>query len=943
MQDRGFIFLTLFMAGASAVSAQTSVPYSIRSIAGALQSGDGGPAVQGFIPGPGPLTVDANGVVYVGETLPGIIRRVGLDGILSSVAGGAVPQTNLLVPEQSSGDGGPAVGAGIREVLGVAVDTSNNLYISDVLGCRVRRVNLTTGIISAYAGDGVCRSGPDGPVATTSFQIPRSLSIDAQGRLLVVDANRLRRIDVSAGTVTTIAGNGTSGLAGNGGPAAQALIDTPGALALDSAGNIYFTEGPNCLVRQIAISSGTLQTIAGTTCGYAGDNGQASAAKLDNPSALLVDAGRRRLYVAEAGAGSRIRAINLDTGAITTYAGTGPAGFAGDGGPANSAQLAQPSGLAFDQTGALLVSESSNRVRRIDLTGIVTTFAGGPTTGGDGGQASAATFFFNGTGPIASNHKGGYVFSDQGNGRIRAVSASGVIQTIAGTDQFAGGTGDGGPAIKAGVGTVFALAVDSAGNVYFADAQGNLRRITTDGIVNKFVPTTFITPYGIGVDLTRNVLYVCEGHGNRLDRVDLATGSTTVFAGSGTPGAPTAGYGFAGDNGPASQALLFNPISVSVDAQGNVYVFDQSNVRIRKITPSGSNIVTIAGNGMTLPGGISYSSGDGGPATSATIFTFSGVASDAVGNVFIGEGNRIRRVDVNTGIINTIAGTGAFGFTGDGGPAASARISVSNFDIDPNGNFLLSDSNRVRLVSDPNAVSIITVDTLGGFPDIAQNAWVEINGLNLAPASLANGLTWSNAPDFASGKMPTSLGNVSVTVNGKPAFLYYVSPLQVNVLTPLDNTVGPVQMVVTNAGKASAPVTVNLRQAAPSPFKVGATNYFLATHVDGSLVGPSALSVPGYAFTPVKGGETIVLYVAGLGLPSTPLMNGSAMQAGTLPSLPVVQIGGNQATVSFAGVIAPGLYQLNVVVPVNAVSGDNSISVSYGGAATPAGTLITVQ
>jgi uncharacterized protein (TIGR03437 family) len=314
-----------------------------------------------------------------------------------------------------------------------------------------------------------------------------------------------------------------------------------------------------------------------------------------------------------------------------------------------------------------------------------------------------------------------------------------------------------------------------------------------------------------------------------------------------------------------------------------------------------------------------------------------------VGNVFIGEGNRIRRVDVNTGIINTIAGTGAFGFTGDGGPAASARISVSNFDIDPNGNFLLSDSNRVRLVSDPNAVSIITVDTLGGFPDIAQNAWVEIKGLNLAPASLANGLTWSNAPDFASGKMPTSLGNVSVTVNGKPAFIYYVSPLQVNVLTPLDNTVGPVQMVVTNAGKASATVIVNLRQAAPSPFKVGATNYFLATHVDGSLVGPSALSVPGYAFTPVKGGETIVLYVAGLGLPSTPLMNGSAMQAGTLPSLPVVQIGGNQATVSFAGVIAPGLYQLNVVVPVNAVSGDNSISVSYGGAATPAGTLITVQ
>ena len=228
--------------------------------------------------------------------------------------------------------------------------------------------------------------------------------------------------------------------------------------------------------------------------------------------------------------------------------------------------------------------------------------------------------------------------------------------------------------------------------------------------------------------------------------------------------------------------------------------------------------------------------------------------------------------------------------------------------------------------------------------DITQNAWTEIKGVNLAPASTpAGGLVWDAAPEFAQGKMPAQLGDVSVTVNGKPAFIYYISPTQVNILTPLDAITGTAQVVVNNGSASSPAFAATQSVAAPSYFLVGATKYVLGTHADGSLLGPVAISVPGFPFTPAKAGETVILYTTGFGLPSTPLVSGSASQSGTLPTLPAVQIGGVSAAVTFAGVISPGLYQLNVVIPATATSGDNLITISYAGQSTPAGVILTVQ
>jgi uncharacterized protein (TIGR03437 family) len=249
------------------------------------------------------------------------------------------------------------------------------------------------------------------------------------------------------------------------------------------------------------------------------------------------------------------------------------------------------------------------------------------------------------------------------------------------------------------------------------------------------------------------------------------------------------------------------------------------------------------------------------------------------------------------------------------------------------------------------------IDSVGvadGGPDIAQNTWIVIRGANLAPAyTPASGVVWSSAPDFASGLMPTQLPGfpVTVTVNRKPAYIYFFCSAatsscpgdQINVLTPLDSTVGPVQLIVTVGGVSSAPFTLNMRTVAPALPLLSSTQYAVATHADYSLVGPASMSVPGYPYSPARPGETISLYGFGFGMPATALVGGSATQSGSLAATPVVQIGGVPAAVAWAGVVSPGLYLLNVVVPNGIPDGDNAVTCTYGGASVPVGITIAVH
>jgi uncharacterized protein (TIGR03437 family) len=246
--------------------------------------------------------------------------------------------------------------------------------------------------------------------------------------------------------------------------------------------------------------------------------------------------------------------------------------------------------------------------------------------------------------------------------------------------------------------------------------------------------------------------------------------------------------------------------------------------------------------------------------------------------------------------------------------------------------------------------AITKVNTSWGGTDIAQNTFIEVKGASLVPATTpAAGVIWSNAPDFASGRMPTNLNGVSVTVNGKPAFVYFFCSAttdpacatdQIDVLTPLDNTLGPVPVVVTSGTGVSTAFTANMKAVVPTFLLFNPSGPVVATHADYSLLG-SATLYPGYS-TPAKPGEQVIIYAIGFGLPVNALVNGSSSQSGSLPSALACQVGGLPAS-AIVTLIGPGLYQLNLTIPSGAQTGNNPIGCTYSGATTPSGDTIAVQ
>jgi uncharacterized protein (TIGR03437 family) len=264
---------------------------------------------------------------------------------------------------------------------------------------------------------------------------------------------------------------------------------------------------------------------------------------------------------------------------------------------------------------------------------------------------------------------------------------------------------------------------------------------------------------------------------------------------------------------------------------------------------------------------------------------------------------------------------GAFQLTATGSKVAQAYTAIASGP--PNG---------------PTVTLIANAE--GEAPLIAPNTWIEIKGANLAPAGDAR--VWQG-PDFVNNQLPTQLDGVSVKVNGKNAFVYYISPAQVNVLTPPDAIQGPVQVAVTTGTTTSAAATVQAQALSLSFFIFGAGPYVAAVHANGELVGPASMSVPGYTFSPAKPGETIQIYANGFGATSTPIVSGSLTQGGTLNPAPVIKIGSATATVVFAGLVSPGEFQFNVVVPGSLADGDQAITATYSGSTTQSGAMIAIQ
>ena len=567
---------------------------------------------------------------------------------------------------------------------------------------------------------------------------------------------------------------------------------------------------------------------------------------------------------------------------IATVAGGGGEG-PGDNGPATKAQMMQPVSVALDGAGNLYIADSQDqRVRKVDATGVITTLAGTGNRDFSGDGGPAATAGLNTPSGVAVDTAGNVYIADRLNHRIRRVTAAGIITTFAGTGT-ASFSGDGGPATSATLNSPDAVAVDGAGNVYISDTN------------------------------------------NRRIRKVTVAGTISTFAGNGT-------VNYSGDGGPAISAGIPAPGGVFADAAGNLYVSDSTN-RIRKVNTSGV-ISTVAGVGGT------GAAGDGGPALSAQLSTPTGVALDGAGNLYIGDtfNNRVRKV-TPAGTITTFAGGGLVGGNfGDGGPATSASLALPNgVAVDGAGNVFIADSNhgRVRKVlSAAGPVLTLVANAFGDAPTIAPNTWVELKGTALSSTSRI----WQGT-DFVDNLMPTQLDGVGVTVNGLRAFVYYISSTQVNILTPPDDLSGTVQVQLTNAAGSSA-MNVAAQTASPSFFVFDGV-HVTATHLNGNLIGPETL-YPG-ASTPAAPNETIILYANGLGATSSPVVGGAITQGGTLSQFPILNIGGIPATVSFAGLISPGLFQLNVLVPPSVPDGDNALTGTYNGQAMQTGVILNVR
>ena len=605
---------------------------------------DGGPAIADRLAQPSGVAVDAAGRVYLSDRKDARVRRVDVAGIISTFAGGGTAGETVV---------GPATQASL-EPSDLAIDGFGNTFI--VTAGSVRRVD-TSGAISTVAGTRCyCERPQEDILATEAPLHPLAVAVDAGGQVHIADRGLVLRID-GAGMLRRVAGGGSppDGL-GDGGAAASARLLRPDALAFDAAGNLYIADSEAHRVRKVD-AAGIITTVAGggSPSDRLGDGGPATSASLQEPSGVVIGP-EGALYVSDTLHG-RVRKVR--DGVITTVAGKAPTGGGGDGGPAALAQFRLPSGMVRDAPGNTYVADTGpGRVRKIDTAGRVVTVAGSGMRGplGDGGPATAA--YLRDPRAVAVDGTGNVFISDTSNGRVRKVDTAGIITTIAG-----GGTSapvDGAPATEAFLEEPWGLAVDKAGNVYFADTRNaRVRKVTPDGTLSTF-----------------------------------AGGATTTTAGQ-------------GDGGPATSARLGlrSGSTLAFDPLGQLHISDPGAASVRKVDRNG--IITTVFGGY---GGINV--GEVAKATMVRILDPGGIAFDANGSLYVVEGytGRVWRVDL-TGRIRLVGGTGdIYTALGDGGPARKARIDVnlsSGLVFDPAGHLYVADTgaNRIRRIDTPTVPS----------------------------------------------------------------------------------------------------------------------------------------------------------------------------------------------------------------------------------------------
>ncbi len=627
------------------------------------------------------------------------LRHATMTALLVVAAGLSSPlalaqQLTTVGGEGPNGDGLAATSAHLRGATGVARDASGNFYIGDGYGGRVRRVDAGTGVITTYAGNGGLTADGDGGAATAAAAgYVGRVETGLDGSVYFIDSigHTVRRV-TPLGIIGTIAGNGSDGYSGDGGPATSAQLSGPGGLAVDAAGNVFIADSGNSLIRRVDAVSGIITSVAGNGDeSFSGDGGQAIAAALGLPTDVDVDAGGN-LYIADT-LNNRVRRVDFATGVISTVVGNGAANFSGDGGPATSAGIGQVRSISLAPDGTLFIRDgASQRVRRVGIDQVITTVTGigGPGYNGDG--IPAATAMLNGSQDLDAINGTDVLIADSTNYRVRRVAA-GIISTVAGGDAL---LGDGGLASNANFQSPYAVATDAGGNLFISDRTGNrIRRVdaatgvvTTlagDGISGStsgpIASARFNGPTGIAVYQGNGTVVVADRANNALRAINVDSNDVETL--SQQP------PGFLGDGGPIGMARFRQPNALAFSNDSTyLYIADSNNNRVRRWDHENDIVETIAGTGAFA------SSGDGGPATAAALAAPFSLAVDATGNLYVSEvnGYRIRRIATDF-TITTIAGTGTQGNTGDGGPATAAEISAHTIAIGP-GNMLYLSQNQ---------------------------------------------------------------------------------------------------------------------------------------------------------------------------------------------------------------------------------------------------------
>ncbi|MBV9507341.1 MAG: SMP-30/gluconolactonase/LRE family protein [Acidobacteriia bacterium] len=866
--------------------------YQLQTIAGSCPSGSGAAtsAKLGTING---IALDHSGNIYFSDSDNHLVRKIDLSGAISTLAG--------TCAAGFSGDGGPAASAQLNQPYGVAVDSAGNVYVADYGNSRIRRIG-TDHTISTVAGNGQAGQAGDGGAATSAQLLtPRNVAVDSNGNLFLSEflGHRVRKVSTN-GKISTVAGIGIAGFAGDGGPATAAQLNTPMALQVDHAGALYIADSQNQRIRKV--QGGTISTLLGPSVPLTAGG----SATLYNLISLAVDTGGT-VYLAEAlSSNPRVDWYSTSAGMLT-----------------NEVTVAALKDIAVDASGTLYIA-AGTQIQRLNGTGaVLQTVAGGSV--GDGGSATAAQLL-QPTG-VALDAQGNLHIADALNQRMRRVNLAAQIGTEAGVGTQGCST-DGGLAAAGQLNMPTGVAVDSTGNVFIAERGCHrIRQVTADGHMNTMVgcdPSStgcqglgqeglsgakmpLNSPQGVCTDHA-GVVYIVDTGNNRVLRAAPGAGVVTA-AGNGS-------VGYSGDGYLAQLAQLNGPTACALDATGNLYIADTGNHVVRKVTLDGF-VATVAGTGVAGFGG------DGGQATSASLYGPGGIIADGGGNIYISDtsNDRIRKVTPD-GVIQTIAGDGS---------STSIRA-PRGLTLDGSGNLYFADqsNNLVRKLvpqsapaapppAQPIPLSVENAASLLTGP-VAPGELISIMGTGLGPQVGVTGAAGSN------GLISSTVSGTQVQFDGNPAPILYTQANQVNLQVPYSvSGAASTTMTVLYNGQQVGSQTLQVVSAAPALFSTVANQ-------DGSINSQGQ---------PAPKNSVITLYATGEGL--TTGSNLSGQPAAAPYAQPVgsvaLTIGGMPAQLLYAG-SAPGLVglmQINARTPPSFVaSGQASVVLTVGGASSPA-------